>query len=276
MDNEKLLIINALDIVLDNVNNEKCESDFIVKPEIYKFVSEMNYGKYTRIVNLLTNQVSKVKYEYTIYKYDISNNALNIENELLKKTPYHNKIEYVSESNEFMIRMLSNKELVKYIKKQPNERYIALPMVLKTESKTVYHQVCVIFDKEQNKLYYADPNGITTYFNISNKDDEDYDKEYYAKEELVEKILKNIGKSIGYEYITIDSWNPERIIINRSCRKTLIGGGHCVAATLILIQCVTYMNTSPENIYNFIYNFEEEEYVSLINDYTIGIYKMCK
>jgi hypothetical protein len=131
---------------------------------------------------------------------------------------------------------------------------------MSTESLETSHHTSLIIDLIHHKIYLADPNGKTTFFNklykidISNKID--LLLQYYFTQ------FNIFG--FDYEFVPSHIWNPQYICINKFFDNSIIGSGHYLHITQ------EYIN----NIYNLFFELSDDEILYIINSYMNGIYKI--
>lgn len=277
----KNIISNSVETVLTIVEEENTQN-MLCTPDIYLFLSTMNYDNFTLIINLLTNQKWLTNNpEYFVYSFDCNTNKTTRTNETTTEFDdlYHGRIEYDTYSERFKMRFISPDVFKEYMLINNNvNRYSFFPIVLKINTKNVFHQICAAFDNINKKVYLVDPNGTVTYFNASTMNDVDDDL-YFIHEKHAELMiiaylqeLANVG--LQYEFVPTNIWNYERYIINRHFIESEIGRGHCVIVFLMIIHIMSTIKIEPTNLFELFYHFEDAELMSLINDYSVGVYKM--
>lgn len=293
---QRKVITNSLDMFLkeldtnipSSVTNDATDGPYLCTPEIYKFISEMNYGIFSPFINVITNQTTlENKPIYSIYKLNYMTHEFITCDDIITDftDAFHNRIE--AEDNNFRLQIISPQTFLEYYFAHLDNKYILLPLVYKTGVKYYGHQTFIAFDNFSKRVYLVDPNGRSTYFdsmycNLVNEDKLNSvleDELSYNFEINIDSLLYgylNELKKIGleYEFIPADVWNEQRIIINRTIPQSEIGLGHCVCTTLIIMHMLATTNLSPMEIYEIIFCLYNEQLLSLINDYSIGIYKM--
>jgi hypothetical protein len=193
-------------------------------------------------------------------------------------------------------------------KKNQGKKYIFYPMSFWDSSIRNGHQVALVIDTVKKQVYLFDPNGRSSFFNhtklyqyvnvtsdsdnkqenkqeikeydFSKIDRELYDQLYQYNDRLIDKLLsfycEQISKVVGVKYTFIPStiWNPYRLNFNMSHKNSIVGRGHCVIITIMILH---YLYLTQYNLKDVIKSFEklsDEEIVLVIGSYTKKIHDL--
>jgi hypothetical protein len=232
-----------------------------LKQQPFLFVNNMKYSIYT--IDIITEQAIKyIDIDININK-DIGN--------------FDSSIDFINKG-QLIFNCLSPRSFFDYSLEESNinNRYILIPVALNMENKKSGHFSGLIFDREEYKVYFIDPNGITTYFN---KPFNTYDSEF-----LLEKILILYIKEINdlcynydikpYTFVPRKIWNKYQFVINKSYDNSVIESGNCVICTILMMHFLVETNISVDKMIELFNTMSNDEIIQIINGYLCGINKV--
>lgn len=262
-----------------------------------KKLKQLNGKHFEKLLNILCNQrsIGSFRPYYSIYKINIQDEQfshhIDIDSELDERE-FHTTIQ--SELNYLLLHTLSIESLVEYLTNNLSEgkKYVFIPLSFSSEYDEYLHMSCLIFDIINNKVYLYDPNGRSTYFNdividafIKNNKmkKEELDKElmrelYIETSDLVDKLmegyLNEINKvfNVKYTFISSRTWNKYNRVINKSFNNSVIGSGHCVITTIMLLHYLSLTEDELKIVFENITKLNDEELIYIINCYSNWMY----
>jgi hypothetical protein len=272
-----------------------------------KQMKSLEYKQFEGIINILSNQtsVNSISPSYSLYKIDIRESKfshhLDIGGDL--HGMYHTTIQ--ADSDFILLHTLSIDSMMLYISEncKNNKRYVFIPVVFTMNGTNFGHQTALIFDSIQYKVFLFDPNGRSTYFNYMfvhqvlgdqknktpeepldlSKIDKDLINELYIEgDKLIDDMLSGYVKLLNdmfdTKYIFESSyvWNPKKFAINPHFANSLIGSGHCVITTILILHYLHVTNMDITDVFSKFGNLNQTELLYLINAYTLGIFNIVK
>ncbi|QKF94713.1 hypothetical protein QKU48_gp1255 [Fadolivirus algeromassiliense] len=210
--------------------------------------------------------------EFTIFQLYMEDiNVESITDFLPQENVYHDPINFQITDNSIVVNALSIGTLADTIKKSKN-RYIFLPTNYTCETHNSGHRAVVVIDRNSKQVYLMEPNGRPSYFNsILGAQLENYIEfflDYYIQQ-------LNNAFSMNLNYINSNVWNSTRIVLNNSS-NTQISKGDCLTISLLICQLVNNLEMEPGYVYEMIKSMSDNEFVSIIRSYSIGIIKYLK
>lgn len=265
----------------------------ICDDQIHKKLRTLKFNIYEKLLNFLTNQIAinSINPIYSLYKIDTisetSSYHIDISGEI--GNMYYTTIQ--ADDRHIFLNCLNIESLLIFLVensvKNKNNRYIFIPVVFGSEVNEVGHFSSLVFDIKENKVYFCDPNGFTNFFdNIhiihSNRNNnywamQFYNNMYINSEKLIEKLItcyiNDLNEKFGteYKFISRMEWNPTKYSFNRSFNNSVIGNGHCVITTTIIINYLKNTDCNVNELYQKIGSLKNEEVLEIINSYSVGI-----
>lgn len=149
----------------------------------------------------------------------------------------------------------------------------------------------LIFDKVKFEVFFADPNGKTTFFDniliVHSKKSttSDWMASYYNDmyincEEMIEKMFIyyvnefNTATGMTYKFIPHATWNRRCYSLNKSLGNSLIGSGHCVITATLVMNYLHTTNVDVKAFFESMGKLSQNELIELINAYSSGIYQL--
>lgn len=174
--------------------------------------------------------------------------------------------------NCFVLTSVSSEQLASEITNCTNDHY-CLPITLKNCKETDnMHVLSLVFDKKQKKVFAADPNGFSTYF--------DSICGYSRSNIFIDKIYNKLTSSINiympdfnFEYVDQGEWLSRSHVINRHLDDKVIDSGNCYLNTF-LIAFLLKRDMPLDTIYDFfsLENLSSKEYAFIMSSMTAYIY----
>lgn len=243
------------------MNNEYTEKE-------KKFITRLPYKKYEKVLGLLSNQTIIKHKEYSIYKQKYDNLKFEFVSNVIntKDNEYHTVID--STTDHLILNTLSPECLCNYILDNFLNRYIFLTLNYGSNLHNSGHQASLMIDNENKQIFMIDPNGKSDFF-----DHIFHQETNFYVENMLSKYFMELNKfGIDYKYIYTSEWNPYKISLNKNFKNALIGSGHCVITTLMLIHLINIFNLNPHDAFSMISKLSEDEILYLIKEYSVGIY----
>lgn len=250
-----------------------------------------------RILNFVTKQIpiEKIDPTYSLYKigiYDqIPSHHVDITGDI--NSMFYTTLQ--ADDKHLFLNCLDIQSLFLFLaeNKSRSERYVFIPVVFGSEVNEVGHFAMLIFDHVNNYVYFADPNGKTTFFdNIlivhSEKNyKEDWMKTYHNQmyincEEMIEKMITfyissfNDSTGMNFKFIPRSTWNRLSNCMNRQLSNSLIGSGHCVMMGTLIMHYLHITNADIKVFFDLIGKLSDGELTELINAYSSGIYQFLE
>lgn len=275
----KNIIYESLKYVFDLLDNPEQNNDLICDNKIYNYVSTMKYDHFTKYINKITKQEClDTKYNYNEYTFDcITKKICHIKySSHVFDDPYHNSIYLNRETQSFVIRIIEPNIMLNILDSNTKSRYCFFPITFKVDEECYYHQSVLIFDMFIKKAYFVDPDGTITYFNPVDVDDDKYFHYEHCINDFITEYILYISEQntmTPYIFSHLHEWNAERYIVNRDFTNCEIEYGHCVSTTLLIMHLMVENEIDPEIVFDIIYMLSNTELLSLINDYSVYIYK---
>lgn len=266
---------------------------------IHKKLRTMSFKHCDEILNMITGQTSINTFDptYSIYKIGIFDQTpIHVTDVTCKiGQMFHTTIQ--AQETCLFLNSLSILTLMMFLGENSKDlnRYVFVPVIFATEIHEAGHATMLVFDVISKKVYFADPNGKSSYFDdlmiIQAKKtkeewmteelfNEFYGQSYINSEPLIEKLLtfyiSELNESFGltYEFVPRINYNKMSYSINQSYSKeTVIGSGHCVILSIMIAHYLT-SNSDIEHIFADFGKLRVEEKVQLISSYSVGIYNV--
>lgn len=78
----------------------------------------------------------------------------------------------------------------------------------------------------------------------------------------------NVEWDLNYKYVSSDTWNPSRYVLNRTFATSDIGSGHCVISIFMITHLLSLTKFDVKIIYEMLASMSDTEVLYLINCYT--------
>lgn len=259
----------------------------------------MTFKQYDRILNMITGQstIDSLNPTYSIYKINIFDDVPLHEVDLKSDigNSFHTTIQ-VDETYLFL-NCLNIMSLMLFLgeNSRDSNRYVFIPVIFSTEIHESGHATILVFDVVSKTVYFADPNGKSSYFDNmilkyaeKNKEEwmtEEIFKEFYEdshidSEQKIEKLITfyinelNNAFGLEYKFIKRSKYNSMCHSINKSDNEsTIIGSGHCMILSIMIAHYLS-SNANIEDIFNHFGKLLKDEKVQLISSYSVGIYNV--
>lgn len=211
---------------------------------LYEYVNEdefcasdikcMTSEMYSNIIlNITSTRLLKNKTTYSTINIDNPKNVLEFEIDNYESLGW--TISGRDKSIEFMLPSYNDM----YIMSTDENPFMYIPICLRYFNVNISgHQVCLIFDKEQNQVYLLDPNGYTIYFDWVNKNTQPDILNNVIENYFTEYIAKfNTLYCTNYSYVKQSTWNHLNKKLNGmfDSDNFEISDGNCVIITLMVI-----------------------------------------
>ena len=258
----------------------------------YKKIATINNENYERLLEFFINQKSPGKNSsYSLYKTDIYSGIFSHHLDIASGVgdSFHATLQ--CDDRHILLHTLSVDSMMEFLNNNVSQRYVFMPLVFGTEVKEKGHFGVVVFDLKANDVFMLDPNGKTSFFDnifieYSKKSGEhvyeNYEKDLYIDGgSLVDKLIEgyvnelNFVFDLGLKYIGSSAWNPKTYVINRTfSNENVIGSGHCVAITTMLIHLLHLSDSSVTDVYEKLGKLSDVHIMEIINGYSVGISSM--
>lgn len=153
----------------------------------------------------------------------------------------------------------------KYISLIEQDKKIIFRPIYMTINDT-HHMMSLIFDKNNKHVILFDSNGSENALTIK-------------IEKTISNIVNEINKSLKSSFILLPTklWNSNNIILNKVLSKSPIYyGGFCVILSVLIPHYMLLTNNSIKTTMEIFDSFSMENFLSLINDYSLFYYVFCK
>lgn len=306
-------------IVPNYISNELKEIVSVLKDNICcgmyndtmkKQILSCKFEKYEKIFNFLTDQISvnDIDPTYSIYKINLFTNKVSHHCDITENIGNNHYATIRGNEHFLFFHCLSMESLLMFLTNNTInlgndkfKKYVFMPFVFLSELTTIGHFSLIIFDVIDKQVYFADPNGTTSFFNnifydiaktqtksmsssttdsMLNFYPDMFDDMYVDSELIVETVIEHyinkLNECAGYEYkfIKRNQWNPIGYTINKSYEGTYIGSGHCVAIGTLIANYCQIKKCNPIEIYTLLSKLSKSEIIELINSYSIGMYNI--
>lgn len=241
-------------------------------------LKRLEYHQFDNILNTITGQKSINDMYYHLYKIDLPDKNKNIKLNYCfdifsdNKNEYPNILQVDSENgiDYFILKFFSPSSIERLLSRNKDQKNIFIQFNYSGRDKDNLHQAAIMLNTIEKTVYLLDPNGQPDYFmdKLTKKE------EYTNTINIVDNILNEIFKNIGYEYLPMTFWNNEKHSINRKFSDSVIGEGHCVIITILLIHYIMLTEFDPKTIYDLFGNLLDPDLLHVINSYSLTIYKM--
>lgn len=183
---------------------------------------------------------------------------------------YHTVIDSTDES--MILNALSPRYLFDFLMKNVNNNYVFLTLNYGCNIMDSSHQTALCFDTVNKKVFMIDPNGKSDFFdNVFNIQTNKY------VEILLSNYISLLSEyGLDYEFLGADVCNPKKYAINKRFNNEIIGHGHCVITTLILVHLINGLNINPSELYLIMESLDEEELIFIIKGYSLAVYYLLK
>lgn len=202
--------------------------------------------------------------EYSIMQFDINTHKLNIITNFIEENII-SPINFQITDDSIIVNCVSVHSLGSYLINS-NNRYTFLSIDYQSEIYDLGHRAILVVDNKYYKVYLLDPNGKASYFNriINNVDNliESYIDQYFN---MINTIFQT-----DYKYIKTNIWNSKNICINDTSNIKL-SSGDCMTISLMLCQIIKNLEITPETLYTKLKDMSDDEIVSLIRSYSLGL-----
>ncbi len=268
----------------------------ICSEEMMNTLRRVQFKDYeNKILNFVTNQVpiNKVDPTYALYKIGICDGIPQHHVNIVGDIDQMFYITIQADDKYLFLNCLDVQSLFLFLVENntKSERYVFIPIVFGSEVNEVGHFAMLIFDNVKSEVFFADPNGKTSFFdNIlivhskKNKTD-DWMASYYSDmyincEEMIEKLMAfyvndfNTATGMTYKFIPRQVWNRLGHGLNRQLGDSLIGSGHCVITATLIMNYLHTTNADIRAFFDSVGKLTQNELVEIINAYSSGIYQM--
>jgi len=261
-----------------------------------KKIQSVDFTKYeSNILNFITNQISidSIQPGYSLYKIGLfggeASHHIDIRGDI--RSMFYTTLQV--DDKHLFLNCLNIESLFSFLTEncEKTERYVFIPVGLRSEVHSIGHFSVLIFDIINKMVYFADPNGKTSFFDNtivkhSEKNKTDswaslyYDDMYINSEVLTDKLfacyINNFNNSTGskYKFIPRSTWNSKQYCLNKDMDESLIGSGHCVITGTLIINYLHVTNFDIETVFHIISQIPKDNLTELINSYSAGIYQL--
>jgi hypothetical protein len=236
-----------------------------------KFITKVNFEIIEQFLLLVNDQQPLPNsYEIASYKVNMKDGSFvesnydvtNPEDKYYCSTIYYNGI--------LSIDILSPMTTTQILSSS-NTKYIFYPMLIhiydtKTNKYKVGHITFVLFDTVKKKIYLIDSNGRNCFpcWNCM----------YYdiIFDHFTEEI--NFITDDNYAYVSSNVWNKNNYELNRNFDDSVIGSGHCVCISLLLIHYLSSTGRDITEIFEKFNSLDIDVFIELIFDYTNGFFNL--
>ena len=138
------------------------------------------------------------------------------------------------------------------------------------ELEDAAHRAAVLIDNAKRKIFLIDPNGRPSYFNKIHGTNMEF-----AIDTMLSKYFAKLQKfGVDYKYVHSNVWNKKNIYLNKRFHNTVVGSGHYVPLTYILIHILSAGDYDILFTYELLKMLSDEELLFLIKNYSLGIYNL--
>lgn len=267
-----------------------CLSDDVCSEKSLEILKRIPYKIYDRILNQITGQESTIKFDpkYSLFKIGIQDEISQCHIESYNMEDKDNYPTIQADDTHILLNIFDIQTVMLMLSNVTDNRYMFLPIVYGSEVNECGHFAFMAFDKFDNKVYFVDPNGRSSFFDDilivhAKKDPSEplkgfYNNMYIKSETHVEKLfdqyvnMLNSSFDLSYKFVPRKSWNANKICINKDLgRNNVIGNGHCVMTSTLLIN---YLHITQVDVYDALRSVGQlstYELSTLINAYSSGI-----
>lgn len=259
-------------------------------------LKKIKYDTYDLVTNFLLEQISIKTFcpTYTLYKVDIithlCSHHLDIVTDITDQ--YHTTLQATDKL--IMLHTLSHSTLILFLSehKRRLKRYVFLPVMFGHELEKNGHCTSLAFDTFKNKVYFIDPNGMTTYFDKLLIDLFDHhnkdalgvflDDMIIESEKLVEILFQTYIADLNskfdtkFEFVSRQIWNKSKFSVNSPLPTSVIGSGHCVISTILINHLLHMSQMDVFDIMKTLGSMSIETNIEIINNYSIGFVDLVK
>lgn len=275
-------------------------------------LTKCNFSQHEQLFNFLLDQnsVKNIDPTYSIYKANLFTNEVSHYCDICEeiKDGYYTRIE--ANDKYLFLNCLSVDSLCVFLFDNTREfnRYVFIPVSMTSEIYEKGHYSIIIFDIIEKLVYFADPNGKTSFFNNifytysrmcpkkekcndaivdnsikPNQDNLDYsmlEDMYIDSEDLIEKMFElyienfNITTGSCFKFVKRNTWNQNGNTINKTYNGSVVGSGHCLALGVLIANYCHIKKCVPNEIYELFSKLSTSEIIELINSYSIGLYNI--
>jgi len=258
-------------------------------------LSRLNNGDNEKLLSILCGQKSVTASfpYYSLYKYNITTNKFSHHLDVTDDSGDQHSITVQYDHNHFILHILSIESFMFYLSDSSEindtSRYIFLNVSLSSENREAGHRTCLIIDKQRAESYLYDPNGETTFFNNifaeeATKCGVEYTNDLYfdghtAINKLFEGYFGDLKERLGttLKFVPSNIWNPNRYVLNPSfSSNVLIGSGHCVITTIMLIHILHLTQENLSTIFKELGKLSKDLLIYTINGYSCSIHNLMK
>jgi hypothetical protein len=266
---------------------------------IHKKLRTMSFAHCDGVLNMITGQssIKSLNPAYSIYKINIFDemplHEVNLESNI--GNSFHTTIQ--ADGTFLFLNCLDVLSLMLFLGENSRDlnRYVFIPVIFSTEIHDSGHATMLVFDVISKKVYFADPNGKSAYFDNlllkhAEKTKEDwmteeifrefYGESYINSENLIEKLITfyinelNTAFGLDYKFVKRSAYNLMCYSINGSYDKSaVIGSGHCMILSIMIAHYLS-SNSDISDIFNHFGKLSIEEKVQLISSYSVGVYNI--
>jgi hypothetical protein len=243
------------------------------------------------ILNKLCSQsaIQYIQKEIDVYAIDFEKNKIkNLTRKEMRKIKNKTNICMQSDRKNLLLHIITPKYMTKLLLEKSDNKYFFIPMTLYDSAKEYSHQVSIIIDKINKKIYLFDPNGHSTYYNNTaiyqyykcigqNVPKDKVNEKYQNNHLIIDKLLAHYFSLVDqeYEYISSQTWNKDSICLNMYYdEKSIIGHGHCVAITIMIMHLLFLQNISLEEAIKILGELSIDNRILIIGGYSKTIYDM--
>jgi hypothetical protein len=256
-----LTVINPISAFCEfKINNNNITQKF----------QKLKFYDYDNLTQFLFNQksINNFSPNYSLYKLNVKDDRFSHHIDITTdiENMYHTTIQ--ADDDFLVFHTLSIDTFINFIMEHMDGRqYLIVPLIMSTELLDISHQTSLVIDLIYQKVYLADPNGKSEFFNKI------YNKDVSNKIDLLLQSYFMQFNQLGfdYEFIPSKKWNPEKICINKAFNQSIIGSGHCVITSIMLGHYLLTTQDYITNIYNLFSELSDDEILYIINSYMNGI-----
>lgn len=289
---------NSLDNICSKLGDFLQDNEFC-NEKIHKKLTFLSFFDYEKILNIIAGQssIKKLNPSYSIYKINVFSG--NCEHEVDLKSnignQYYTTIQ--ADENYLFLNCLNVTDLMMFLLENTNDlnRYVFIPVIFSTEIHETAHISILVFDVVNKLVYFADPNGKTSFFDNmlikyaeKNKEEwmteeifkELYENSFIDSEQHIESLMEfyinklNMSFNLNYKFVKRVTYNKNGNTINQKYNKDiLIGSGHCMIISIMIANYLS-SNSNIEEIFELFGKLSIEEKVQLISSYSVGIHNV--
>jgi len=207
--------------------------------------------------------------EYSIFQCNMQTHKLELMTNFMEKNIIYPFNFQIIDSG-VIVNCLSVHSLGFYLISSKN-RYTFSPIQYESDAKQSGHRATIVIDNKDSKVYLLDPNGEASYFNniVGNIDNviESFCEQYFN---MVNGMFQT-----KYKYVRLNVWNRKGVSINNTSNAK-ISNGDCMILSMILCHLIKTLEMTPEQLYAKFKDMSDDEVVSLIRSYSMGLIRYLR